>query len=152
MERNRFALARRRAERGYRRSDAWVATLSSPWHLVRAVLVTALASIQPVLLGVATAFCVGLVLPMSDGSAHPASLPAVGAGAAIALITAWWGPGGGALRSGTSTSLRVLVPARHRWTWTLVLVVVAAGLAWAAVNAGEPLWWPVRQAPFGLLS
>jgi hypothetical protein len=152
VERNRFALARRRAERGHRRSDAWVAVLSSPWHLVRAVLVTALASIQPVLLGVATAFCVGLVLPLSDGSAHPASLPAVGAGAAVALITAWWGPGGGALRSGTTTSLRVLVPARHRWTWTLVLVVVAAGLAWAAVNAGEPHWWPVRDAPFGMLN
>ncbi|WP_426565311.1 serine/threonine-protein kinase [Angustibacter sp. McL0619] len=152
VERNRFSLARRRYERGPRRSDAWVATVSSPWHLVRSVLVTALASIQPVLLGVATAFCVGLVLPMSDGSAHPASLPAVGAAAAIALLTAWWGPGGGSLRRGTSTTLRVLVPSRHRWTWALVLLVVAGGLAWTAVNAGEPLWWPVRHAPFGLLS
>ncbi|MFC6006720.1 serine/threonine-protein kinase [Angustibacter luteus] len=150
VERNRTVLARRRYERGRRRSDLWVATLSSPWHLLRAVFVQALASIQPVLLGVATAFCVGLVLPMSDGSAHPASLPAVGAGAAIALLTAWWGPGGGALRRGTATSLRVLVPRTQRWTWVLVLVVLAAGLAWWAVRQGEPSWWPVQNAPFGL--
>jgi hypothetical protein len=150
VERNRTSLARRRYEHGPRRSDAWVATVSSPWHLVRSVLVTALASIQPVLLGVASAFCVGLLLPMRDGSAHPASLPAVGVGAAVALLAAWWGPGGGSLRRGSTTSLRVLVPARHRWTWALLLVVLAAGLAWAAVRAGEPVWWPVHQAPFGL--
>ena len=102
------------------------------------------------LLGVATAFCVGLVLPMSDGSAHPASLTAVGAGAAIALLTAWWGPGGGSLRRGTETTLRVLVPRTQRWTWALVLVVLGAGLAWWAVRQGEPSWWPVQNAPFGL--
>ena len=150
VERNRTVLARRRYERGRRRSDLWVATFSSPWHLLRALLVQGLASIQPVLLGVATAFCVGLVLPMSDGSAHPASLTAVGAGAAIALLTARWGPGGGALRRGTETTLRVLVPRTQRWTWALVLVVLGAGLAWWAVRQGEPTWWPVQNAPFGL--
>jgi hypothetical protein len=151
VERNRSTLARRRWQYGPRRSDVWVATLSSPWHLVRSVLVTALASIQPVLLGVATAFCIGLLVPLHGRTAHPAALPAVGAGAAMALLTVWWGPGGGSLRRGTSTTLRTLVPARHRWTVVLPLLVVAAALAWQAVRVGHPLWWPVHNAPFGLL-
>ncbi len=150
VERNRASVARRRYERGPRRSDGVVATLSAPWHLLSSVVATALAALLPALLGVATTFCAGLALPAPDGSAAPGSLPAVAAGAAVALLAAWWGPGGGSLRRGTRTVLRAAVAPSHQLTWVLVLLVAAAALAAWAVHSGAPQWWPVRDLPFGL--
>ncbi|WP_460458220.1 serine/threonine-protein kinase [Angustibacter peucedani] len=150
VERNRLSLARRRYERGPRRSDAFVATLSSPWHLVRSVLVTVLACVLPLLLGVATAFSTGLALPASDGSADPGSLPAIGAGATIALLAAWWGPAGGSLRRGARTTLRVVVPSSQQVGWALGIMLVAGALAVWAVQHGGSDPWPAVQLPFGL--
>lgn len=150
VDRNRVALARRRFERGPRRSDGFVATLSAPWHLLSAVLGTALAAVLPLLLGLATAFCAGLLVPSADGSPSPGSLPAVGAGAFVALLAGWWGVGGGSLRRGARTVLRRAVPASHQLTWVLLLLLVAVGLAAWAVRTGAPQWWPLRQLPFGL--
>ncbi|HEX3005914.1 MAG TPA: serine/threonine-protein kinase [Angustibacter sp.] len=150
VDHNRVALARRRLERGPRRSDGFVATLSAPWHLLSALVGSVLAALLPVLLGLATAFCAGLLVPAADGSPSPGSLPAVGAGAFVALLAGWWGVGGGSLRRGARTVLRRAVPASHQLTWVLLLLLVAAGLAAWAVRTGSPQWWPLHQMPFGL--
>ncbi|MGN6611998.1 MAG: hypothetical protein ACTHLJ_09500, partial [Angustibacter sp.] len=80
----------------------------------------------------------------------PGSLAAVGAGAGVALLAGWWGPGGGSMRRGARTVLRGVVPASHQLGWVLVLLVAAAALAAWAVRTGEPQWWPLHQLPFGL--
>jgi hypothetical protein len=145
VERSASAIARRRYERGPRRSDVVVAVAASPWHLVRSVLVGAFAALLPALMGLAAAFCAGLVVPRADGTPAPWSVPAVAAGALVALLTAWWGPGGGALRRGTRTVVRGLVPPGEQVVAVLVLVLVAAGCALYAVRQGQPSWWPVDQ-------
>jgi serine/threonine protein kinase len=150
VERNRFALARRRGERGRRRSDGLVAALCSPWHLLRSVLMTAAAAVLPALLGLATAFSAGLALPAPGGAAAPGSLAAIGVGTAIALLAAWWGPGGRTLRRGTRTVLRTVVPSSAQVSSAVVLMAVAAGLAMWAVHTGEPQWAPLQTLPFGL--
>ena len=150
VDRNRLTLARRRYERGPRRSDVVVATISSPWHLARSVLVTALSSLLPALLGLAAAFSAGLAIPAADGSAAPDSLPAVGAGAFVALLAIWWGPGGGSLRRGAHTTLRVVVPSGQQVGWSIALMLLAAAGAVVAVRAGSSSTWPTAvRLPFG---
>jgi serine/threonine protein kinase len=150
VDRNRTSVARRRYERGPRRSDGFVATLAAPWHLLSALVATVLAAVLPALLGVATAFCAGLAVPAPDGSAAPGSFVAVGAGAAVALLASWWGPGGGSLRRGTRTVLRAAVPASHQVVWVLLLLVVAAALGVWAVRSGAPDWTPLQALPLDL--
>ncbi len=151
VDRNRLTLARRRYERGPRRSDVVVAALSSPWHLLRSVLVTAVCSVLPALLGLAAAFSAGLAVPAADGSAAPDSLPAVGTGAFVALLAAWWGPGGGSLRRGTRTTLRVVVPSGQQVGWSIALMLLAAaGAVWAVRSGGSSTWPAAVQLPFGL--
>jgi hypothetical protein len=145
VERGTSVLARRRYERGRRRSDLVVAALASPWHLARSVLVGAFAALLPALMGLAAVFCAGLLVTRPDGTPAPWSLPAVAAGALVALLTSWWGPGGGALRRGTRTVVRTLVPPSEQIVAVLVLVLVAAGCALYSVRQGAPSWWPVDQ-------
>jgi serine/threonine protein kinase len=149
VERSTGALARRRYERGPRRSDLVLATVAWPWHLARSVLVGAFAALLPALMGLAAVFCTGLVVTRADGTPAPWSLPAVAAGALVALVASWWGPGGSALRRGTRTVLRAVVPPSEQVVVVLVLVLVAAGCAYYAVQQGHPSWWPVdpQQLP-----
>ena len=118
---------------------------STPWHLARSVLVGAFAALLPGLMGVAAMFCTGLLVTRADGTPAPWSLPAVAAGALVALLAAWWGPGGGALRRGTRTIIRGVVPASEAVVLVLVLVLVSAGCALYALRQGEPSWWPVPE-------
>ena len=145
VERGTGVLARRRYEHGPRRGDPYVVLLSSPWHLARSVLIQAFAALLPALLGVATLFCTGLVVTRADGTPAPWSLPAVAAGALVALLSSWWGPGGSALRRGTRTVVRAVAPASEQVVAVLLLVLVASGCALYAVQHGDPSWWPVPK-------
>jgi hypothetical protein len=145
VERSTSALARRRYERGPRRTDLVLATVASPWHLARSVLVGAFAALLPALMGLAAVFCTGLVVTRADGTPAPWSLPAIAVGALVALVASWWGPGGGSLRRGTRTVVRTVVPPSEQVVVVLVLVLVAAGCAYYAVRQGHPSWWPVEQ-------
>jgi nitrate reductase gamma subunit len=122
-----------------------VVLFSSPWHLARSVLIQAFAALLPALLGVAALFCTGLVVTRSDGTPAPWSLPAVAAGALVALLGSWWGPGGSALRRGTRTVVRAVAPASEQVVAVLLLVLVASGCALYAVQHGDPSWWPVPK-------
>lgn len=144
VERNRFTLAQRRYERGPRRSDVLVAVVTTPWHLVRSVLTSALAALLPALLGAATAFTVGVAVPQPSGSPAPGSAPAVAAGALVALVAAWWGPGGGSLRRGSRTVVRAIVPPSGQVVLVLALLAVGAAFALWAVQAGGPQWAPLQ--------
>lgn len=147
VDRSGTALGRRRHERGVRRSDTLLAALISPWHLLQAVLASVVAAVLPVALGVATAFSVGLLVTTTNNSPAPGSLPAVATGSLMALLTAWWGPGGGALRRGSRVLVRATVPSAAALVVVLLLLAVSAGLALWAVQTGHPLWWPVRTLP-----
>ena len=149
VERGTTVLARRRYERGPRRSDGVVVALSAPWHLARSVLVGAFAALLPALLGVAALFCTGLVVTRADGTPAPWSMPAVAAGTLVALVASWCGPGGGSLRRGTRTIVRAVAPPSEQVVVVLLLVLVAGGCALYALQQGHPSWWPVtaQQLP-----
>jgi hypothetical protein len=107
------------------------------------------AILLPAVLGVATAFSAGLLVTAPDGGASPTSLPAIGAGALVALLTSWWGPGGSTLRRGSRMVVRGAVPQSAAAFVVLVLLAVGAAAALVALQAGEPMWWPLQQAPSG---
>ena len=150
VDRSGAALGRRRYERGPRRSDPVVAAFTSPWHLACAVLASAAAAVLPAVMGVATAFSASLLVTTASGSPAPGSLPAVAAGALVALLTSWWGPGGAALRRGSRVLVRATVPPGATLVVVLLLLAVSAGSALYAVQTGHPTWWPLRVLPFGL--
>jgi hypothetical protein len=147
VERSASALSRRRYERGLRRTDGLVAAVASPWHLLGAVLATAVSILLPAVLGVATAFSAGLLVTAPDGGASPASPPAIGAGALVALLTAWWGPGGSTLRRGSRMVVRAVVRPSAAPFVVLILLAIGAAAGLVALQADEPMWWPLQQAP-----
>lgn len=70
-------------------------------------------------------------------------------GSLLALLVAWWGPGGPGLRRGSRSLVRGVtgVPAA-RVVLTAVLVVFAVGVLGAlAVGALEVSWWPGVSSP-----
>ncbi|MBD2757970.1 serine/threonine protein kinase [Yimella sp. cx-573] len=139
------AMVLRRYAAGRRRSDTAVAMALSPWHALLAAFSTLLVSIIPAFLGavamVATAFASGLV-NLSSSYDRPL---AVGVGTAVALATAWWGPGGTATRRGSRSLVRTVARTQQI---TLAVVVAAGALAagcalYLAGNLDASLhWWP----------
>jgi predicted Ser/Thr protein kinase len=143
------ALARRRYERGARRSDSLVAVVTSPWHLLAGALATVVTVLLPAALGVAAAFFTGLLLA-PHGQPAPGSPAAIATGALVALLAAWWGIGGLALRGGTRALVRGLVPGRSARLVVPLLLVGAVAAAYLAYRQGAPDWTPLRTMPYGI--
>jgi predicted Ser/Thr protein kinase len=149
VDRGTSAIARRRYEHGVRRSDGLVAVVTSPWHLLAGGLATLVTVLLPAALGVATVFLTGLALS-PDGRPSPGSLPAVAAGALVAMLAAWWGVGGLSLRRGSRALARGLVPGRSARVVAPLLLLTAGVAAYLAVQHGSPDWVPLHTLPFGV--
>jgi hypothetical protein len=141
VDREAQSLARRRSQRGPRRTDAVIAVLAAPWHLVVSTLIAALTVPLAALLAavfLALAFVV-LIEPT------PATLLA--SGAALFTVCAWWGLGGRSVRRGTRRTLLTLAPTPLSGAVLVTLLGVAAlGLALAA-SSGSFTWWPFAGPP-----
>jgi serine/threonine protein kinase len=149
VDRGTTALARRRYERGARRSDGLVAVISSPWHLLAGTLATLVTVLLPGALGVATVFLTGLLLS-PDGRPSPGSLPAVAAGALVAVLAAWWGAGGLPLRRGGRALVRGVAPGRAARVVVPLLLLAAFAAGYLAWQHGSPDWTPLSTVPFGV--
>lgn len=143
------SLVLRRYDAGPRRSDLPVLVLTSPWHLLRALLGTLLALLLPLALAAAVAVVTALGLAEFAGWAvgyeHPAP---VAAGTLTGAVFAWWGPGGLSLRRGSRTMLRGMLPGHHVTTVAVGFLVAggAALLAWSVLEGGTGgavSWWPL---------
>ena len=149
VDRGTSALARRRYDHGARRSDGLVAVVTSPWHLLAGALATVVTAIMPAALGIATVFFTGLLLS-PNGRPAPGSLLAVGTGALVALLAAWWGVGGLSLRRGSRTLVRALAPGRSARVVVPLLLAGALAVGYLAYRQGAPDWSPLRDLPFGV--
>lgn len=140
-------LVLRRHEAGRRRSDVPVVVLTSPWHLVSAVLRTLFALVLPLGMGALVALVfAGFVTTTGTmvgvGLDHP--LP-VGLGSLVGAALAWWGLGSVSLRRGSRTVLRGVLPPGPLTMVLVTLGVVGGGaLAVWSVLSGLPVsWWPL---------
>lgn len=139
------SLVLRRHTRGPRRSDVPVAVVASPWHLVVGALATVVSAILPLVVGICAVFSTALgTVAVYGGQPQPNSSGPLAVGAAVAVLMAWWGPGGSGLRRGTRSIVRGLSPGPRGTKVVVALaLVVAVGLVVVIVqNGGIPQWWP----------
>jgi serine/threonine protein kinase len=152
VDRSAGALLRRRHEHGPRRGDVAVATLTSPGHLLSAAVVSVPAALLPAAVGISTAFIAGWALGPNGTPAPGTSLP-LALGAAAGVLTAWWGPGGRAVRRGSRAVVRRVAPGERGAQLSvalLALVTVAAALV-VLDNGGQPDWTPLHGPPLGAI-
>ncbi|WP_129785974.1 protein kinase domain-containing protein [Promicromonospora panici] len=155
----------RRARRGPGRADALVATLLSPWHLVRAVF--------GVLPAAAVGVCVGVIvvllglLVFGPGNLIIAPIETVEARSVggtnrpivdsmvlsvamlVTVVVSWWGPGSYGTRVGAGPLLRRIAPSRAAKVVVGLVVLALAVLAAAPLFDGtvDILWWPLGGRP-----
>ncbi len=139
----------RRHQYGRRRSDLPVAVAMTPVHVLGGALATTLAALLPVLVGGAGAVLVALGVASINRSApqlfHPVTL---GTAAALALLTAWWGPGGASLRRGAKSLARAVPDGLGADVATGLLIAGSLlVLGWAFLRGWQPLWWPMSGPP-----
>jgi predicted Ser/Thr protein kinase len=138
-------LRRRRSVRGRHWSDAPVGMLSSPWRLAVAVFLTAVTAPIAVILG-GSVFMMAWVL---SGAPPTAGVP-LALGTAVALLTMWWGPGGGSLRRGARLSVRGVLRSRGPvFGLAFALAVLAFVVAGTTLASGPVTWWPLEGSPTG---
>jgi hypothetical protein len=141
------SLVLRRHEAGRRRSDVPLLVLTSPWHVVRAVLATGLSLLLAAGLAAIVAVVGAGVLSATEvvpglTADHPV---VVGLGSLVGGLLAWWGLAATSLRRGSRTALRGVVPAGAP-TLILVTLGLVGGvllLGWAALEGTPVSWWPL---------
>lgn len=145
------AVVLRRHVRGTARaSDIVRAVVASPLRLVGAALTTLLLAVLQAFVVVPSLFAVAVTGELFGArSVSPFGEFALAGAAVVAWVFAWWGPGGRALRNGSTRIVASLTPGR--WTAVtvaLVLLLAAAYLALRTQGSGVvPTWWPVTGVP-----
>jgi hypothetical protein len=155
----------RRARRGPSRADALVATLLSPWHLVRAVFGVLPAAAVGICVGVIvallglTVFGLGNVIIVPVETIEARSLGGMNrpivdsmvlsAAMLVTVIVSWWGPASYGTRVGAGPLLRRIAPSR---TAKVVVTLVVLALALVAAQplfdgVVDILWWPLGNRP-----
>lgn len=155
----------RRARRGPSRADALVATVLSPWHLIRAVL--------GVLPAAAVAICADVIIVLlglivfAPGNVIIAPIPTVearsvggmnepivdslvlGVAMLVTVVVAWFGPASYRTRVGAGPMLRRIAPSQGPKVILVVVVLALAVLAAQPLFDGsvDVLWWPLGDRP-----
>jgi len=145
------AMHRRRERKGVRGSDALVATVSSPWHLLRAIVgllpsVIVASSVVVIVLG-AVWWLIGSG-SWTPGGAAPGQKPSAEFTAALiagafllGLVVLWWGPMSGLTRIGTRRVLGAVAPGRAGAAVVVLISLAVAAMLTAQALSGEPLQW-----------
>lgn len=134
-------LYERRVARGSQPSDHWVMAAGAPWHL----LITSVQSAIQLAWIAAAAYLAGAVFSL--GERPEPRLPYL-AGAAVALLLAWFGPWTSRIRHGVR-ALAAPLDRSVRAAWITLGVLVAAVwvllLIWEGVGGGWPLLDSLRS-------
>ncbi|WP_114201664.1 serine/threonine-protein kinase [Janibacter anophelis] len=150
IDRSMTATVRRRHRYGRRRSDGVAAVASSPVHLVGAALATVVAALLPLAVGAAALLAAALAQSTADGlGVRLASPVPLAAGALVALLIGWWGPGGPGLRRGSRSMVRAVTGAPPVRMLVIAALVVYAVAVLGALAAGalDVSWWPGVGSP-----
>ncbi len=151
VDRASSALFRRRWEAGPRSTDALAVTAGVPWHLLRAAVSTAFASVVPLLVGLSVVFIGGAVAGWPVG-AEPGSPRLLALGGLAGTLVAWFGPGSRSLQRGTRTAVRSCLRGERETGVAIgVLLLVALAATVMVLQGGSPDWRPLSQSPFDWL-
>jgi len=139
----------RRYTAGPRRSDNFVAAVTSPWHGVVAALATLLTVLIPAFVGGCTAAAVALAYSMAEGGSVYLGRPLpMAAGVLVGAVVMWWGPGGISLRRGSRSLARGVVRGQPLTQIIIGLCVLLAaiGVIFALTHlTSAASWWPIQS-------
>ncbi|QDC23612.1 hypothetical protein FE374_02290 [Georgenia yuyongxinii] len=136
-----------RLRRGVRQGDDARMLAGLPWHLVRGVL----SSLPGALIGVTVGAATWWILT-ALGDPRLVEPIVLWAAALLALLAAWFAPGGRAARDGARAMVEVLTPTRGFRALLVVLVLLVAVVLVAQtvlVAPAPPSWSPLPGPPFG---
>ncbi|MBK6886644.1 MAG: protein kinase [Tetrasphaera sp.] len=153
-ERSVTATVLRRHHRGVRPGDSARAIAAGPLHLVTGLVAAAAAAIVPAIVGCGGLFAALLVLrALTHLGERTTYQIALAAGMLLAIVSAWWGPGGTGLRRGSRSLARGIAPTPGAAQFSAgIFIAVAAGLVlFMRLRTGMPIWTPWTQPP-GILS
>ncbi|MBB2925365.1 serine/threonine-protein kinase [Cellulomonas cellasea] len=149
------AMYARRERNGVRRTDTLRAVVSTPWHLVLAVLgllpaVLVAGCLVLIVLGVVWWLLTGgYWAPDGVRGGEPTGIiaSAIVAGVfVLGLVTLWWGPIAHTTRIGARRVLSVVAPGRAgAFVLTLVALAVAAVLVLETLGDPQVVWSPLPQ-------
>ncbi|KGM00457.1 protein kinase domain-containing protein [Cellulomonas cellasea] len=149
------AMYARRERNGVRRTDTLRAVVSTPWHLVLAVLgllpaVLVAGCLVLIVLGVLWWLLTGgYWAPDGVRGGEPTGIiaSAIVAGVfVLGLVTLWWGPIALTTRIGARRVLSVVAPGRAgAFVLTLVALAVAAVLVLETLGDPQVVWSPLPQ-------
>ncbi|MBB2892765.1 serine/threonine-protein kinase [Flexivirga oryzae] len=139
----------RRYTAGPRRSDNFVAAVTSPWHGVVAALATLLTVLIPAFVGGCTAAAVALAYSMAEGGSVYLGRPLpMAAGVLVGAVVMWWGPGGISLRRGSRSLVRGVVRGQPLTQIIIGLCVLLAAIGVIFVLThltSAASWWPIQS-------
>jgi hypothetical protein len=136
-------LAVRRERRGERRRDPFVAVLTTPWHLLAAVLDT-LVAVPLLAVSVAVpAGAVWLLDPTVNGLERPELTAATAT--VVALVVAMARRSSRRSRRALRDALVTSTPTAAAGTAVATVLVVSAVLLLAAAEGSAPSWWPLES-------
>ncbi|HWC22197.1 MAG TPA: protein kinase [Flexivirga sp.] len=137
----------RRYSSGPRKSDTFVAAITSPWHGVVAALATLLTVLIPAFVGGCTAAAVALIYSMAENDSVYVGRPLpLAVGVLIGALVMWWGPGGIPLRRGSRSMVRGVVRGQPltRIIVALCVVIAVLGVVFALTHLSSgATWWPI---------
>ncbi|MFC6703930.1 hypothetical protein [Flexivirga alba] len=140
----------RRYSSGPRKSDTFVAAVTSPWHGVVAALATLLTVLIPAFVGGCTAAAVALIYSMAENDSVYLGRPLpVAIGVLIGALVMWWGPGGIPLRRGSRSIVRGVVRGQPltRIIIGLCIVIAVLGAVFALTHLSSGAsWWPIPSS------
>ncbi|MGN6413504.1 serine/threonine-protein kinase [Flexivirga sp.] len=139
----------RRYSAGPRKSDTFVAAITSPWHGVVAALATLLTVLIPAFVGACTAAAVALIYSMARGDSVFVGRPLpLAVGVLVSALVMWWGPGGIPLRRGSRSIVRGVVrgePLTRIIVGLCVVIAVLGGVFAATHLSSGASWWPIQS-------
>ncbi|WP_226346341.1 serine/threonine-protein kinase [Agilicoccus flavus] len=141
----------RRLERGRAvAGDVVRAAAASPLRLLGAAVTTLLLAAVQALVVVPALFAAEFALQAAGGvDIGPLSEGPLAVAAAVALLFAWWGPGGGGVRTGSRLVVTGLTPGPWTpWSVAALLLIAAAVLGVRTQGTAiDPSWWPMVGSP-----
>ncbi|WP_446666333.1 serine/threonine-protein kinase [Flexivirga sp. B27] len=137
----------RRYSSGPRKSDTFVAAVTSPWHGVIAALATLLTVLIPAFVGGCAAAAVALVYSMvEDDSVFLGRPLPMAVGVLVGALVMWWGPGGIPLRRGSRSIVRGVVRGQPLTQIIIGLcsLIALVGLIFLLTHLSTgAAWWPI---------
>lgn len=139
----------RRYTAGPRKSDTFVAAITSPWHGVIAALATLLTVLIPAFVGGCSAAAVALIYSMAENDSVYLGRPLpLAVGVLIGALVMWWGPGGIPLRRGSRSLVRGVVRGQPltRIIIGVCVVIALIGVIFVLTHLSSgATWWPIAS-------